>query len=123
MIRKPNSIDNRSIDAQYSVKIVWCPKFHCELNTIKGLWCNSKHYVRQQNEQDYSKLLDLIQQSFKDYEESTVHVKLWNRFWEALHMYDSGATYADVLHKLFGAKSSDTVIHHKKNKDFNNNLL
>ena len=89
--------------AQYSVKIVWCHciKFHCELNTIEGLWCNSKHYVRQQNEQDYSKLLDLIQQSFKDYEESTVHVKLWNRFWETLHIYDSGATYADVLHKLF----------------------
>ena len=37
-------------------------------------------------------------------------------------MYDTGATYAEVLLALFGAKSSAVVAHHKKNKDFNNNL-
>jgi len=109
--------------AKYNIKIIWCPKFHCELNPIEGLWCYSKHYVRLENSQDFSGLLSLIEKSFQEYEESILHVKLWNRFWEALSMYSSGASYADVLHKLFGAKSSETVIHHKKNKDFNNNLV
>ena len=100
--------------ADYNVKIIWCPKFHCELNPIEGLWCHSKQHVRSENEQDFGKLLDLIKQSFQNYKESTVNVKLWNRFWEALSMYDTGATYAEVLLALFGAKSSAVVAHHKK---------
>ena len=80
--------------ADYNVKIIWCPKFHCELNPIEGLWCLSKQHVRSENEQDFGKLLDLIKQSFQNYKESTVNVKLWNRFWEELSMYDNGATYA-----------------------------
>ena len=108
--------------AQYDVKIIWCPKFHCELNPIEGLWCYSKQHVRSENEQDFSKLLDIIKQSFQKYQESTVNAKLWNRFWEALSMYETGATYAEVLTALFGAKSSAVVAHHKKNKDFDKKL-
>ena len=51
-----------------------------------------------------------------------VNAELWNRLWGALLIYNTGSSYSDVLQKLFGAKSSDTVIQHKKNKDFNNNL-
>ena len=32
-------------------------------------------------------------------------------------MYSSGASYAELLQTLFGAKSSENVVHHKKNKD------
>ncbi|CAF1106297.1 unnamed protein product, partial [Didymodactylos carnosus] len=26
-----------------------CPKYHCELNTIQGLWCNQKAFVFTEN--------------------------------------------------------------------------
>ena len=104
--------------ARYHVKIIWCPKFHCELNPIEGLWCDSKRFVRKHNTQEFSKLLGLIEDSFVYYKESVLHVKLWNRFWEALAMYSSDATYAEVLQTLFGAKSSDKVAHHKKKQRF-----
>ncbi len=31
---------------EYGVKIIYCPKFHCELNPTEGLWCNQKNYIR-----------------------------------------------------------------------------
>ncbi len=31
---------------KHGVKIIWCPKYHCELNPIEGLWCYSKRFVR-----------------------------------------------------------------------------
>ena len=37
-------------------------------------------------------------------------------------MYYNGATYQQVLQTLFGAKSSPTVVAHKKNKNFNSLL-
>ena len=39
--------------SKYNVNIVWCPKYHCELNPIEGVWCDTKRYVRSNNEQDY----------------------------------------------------------------------
>ena len=26
--------------SKYNMKIIYCPKYHCELNAIEGLWCN-----------------------------------------------------------------------------------
>ncbi len=37
-------------------------------------------------------------------------------------MYYNGATYQQVLQAHFGAKSSSTVVSHKKNKNFNSLL-
>ena len=33
--------------------IIWCPKFHCELNPIEGMWCNSKRHLKEQNNKDF----------------------------------------------------------------------
>jgi len=38
---------------QYDVKIIWCPKYHCELNPIEGVWCDTKRFVRSNHEQDF----------------------------------------------------------------------
>jgi hypothetical protein len=40
----------------------------------------------------------------KKYIESGIDIKLWNRFWEAIAMNDSGATFEQVLQSVFGAK-------------------
>jgi hypothetical protein len=54
--------------------------------------------------------------------ESGINVKLWNRFWEAIAMNDSGATYEQVLQSLFGAKSESNIKNHKNIKNFKTNL-
>ena len=37
---------------KYDVSIIWCPKFHCELNPIEGFWYYLKHYVSKHNNQN-----------------------------------------------------------------------
>ena len=104
---------------EYNIKIHFCPKYHCELNPIEGLWCESKRFVRKYNEQTFDKLNYLIVQSFEEYKKSSLNVKLWNRFWECLEMYNEGSTYQDVLGSLFGAKHKDKVVSHRENRRFN----
>ena len=75
--------------------------------------------MRRNNDQNF---FTLISSSIEKYQESGIHVKLWNRFWNCFEMYASGATYQEVLQTLFGAKSSDNVQNHKNVKNFNTNL-
>ena len=93
------------LSLKYGASIIWCPKFHCELNPIEGFWCFLKNYVRKNNDQKFENLFPLIEISIQKYIESGIHAKLWNRFWDAIAMYDSGKTYEQVLQLLFGAKS------------------
>jgi len=99
---------------QFCVKIIWCPKYHCELNPIEGLWCYSKRFVRENNEQNFNKLFDLIQESFFKYKASNLNIKLWHRFWTCVHMYNEGDSYKDVLTKLFSHKKSDKPLTHTR---------
>lgn len=116
---------NSSLDrlaSQYNVKIIWIPKFHCELNPIEGLWCDSKKWCRQHNDQNYANLNNLIVESFKHYKTKNLNIKLWNRFWKAVEMYERNCSYAEVLYELFGEKSKADVSSKKKTKDFNTKL-
>ena len=122
MLKHPAFSENNtrleSLAQRYKINIIWCPKFHCELNPIEGVWCALKRYVRKHNEQDYSKLLTLILEAIADYENKKLNIKLWKRFWSCIEMYKNGAKYSEVLIELFGAKSLETSTH-KKNKNFN----
>lgn len=53
---------------RYQINIIWCPKYHCELNPIKGIQSDLKKYVRKHNKQDYNKLLNLILDAMDEYE-------------------------------------------------------
>lgn len=99
---------------KHGVKIIWCPKYHCELNPIEGLWCYSKRFVRENNDRSFNKLFDLIQESFCRYKTSNLNIKLWHRFWTCIQMYDDGDTYKDVLTKLFSHKASDKPLTHTR---------
>lgn len=107
---------------KFQDKIIWCPKYHCELNPIEGFWCHLKQFVRKHNDQNFKNFLSLIENSIQNYRESVLHCKLWNRFWECLHMYNQNFSYQEVLHALFGAKSSAETTHHKNCKNFNTKL-
>lgn len=98
----------------FNVKIIWCPKFHCELNPIEGLWCYSKNYVRKNNDQNYNNLNKLIITSINRYQEKNLNIKLWNRFWQCLLMYKSGLSYRDVLNELFSSKATSKPTSHTK---------
>lgn len=110
-----------SLASQFNINIIWAPKYHCEMNPIEGVWCYMKRFVRENNDQDFGKFFSLIEDSIKKYEAKCLNIKLWFRFWQCIDMYHSGSSYQEVLHKLFGAKSTLTLFH-KKNKDFNNLL-
>jgi transposase len=45
------------------MKIIYCPKYHCELNAIEGLWCHQKAYVRSRSDQTFDKMIKLISES------------------------------------------------------------
>ena len=65
---------------QYNVKIIQkyqyqCPKYQCELNPIEGVWCDTKRFVRSNNEQDFDKLFLLIEESFSLYEQKKTKYK------------------------------------------------
>jgi hypothetical protein len=114
-----NNTHLEKLASKYGVNIIWLLKFHCELNPIEGVWCDTKRFVRGNNEQDFKKFLPLIEKAFTEYEKKSLNYKLWYRFWEANQMYLNGASYQEVLETLFGAKSSLTK-NHKKNCHFNN---
>ena len=65
------------------------------------------------------KLLELFFESFEQYEEKILNIKLWYRFWRAIDMYNNSFSYQDVLKTLFGAKQLLSVVYPTKNKDFN----
>lgn len=41
-------------------KIVFLPKFHCELNPIEGIWCYLKQYIRARTNQEFPRMIELL---------------------------------------------------------------
>ena len=59
----------------YNVKVIFVPKFHCELNAIEGLWSYMKQYVRKMTDQSFPTMMRLIPQSRKHFAEKTNTIK------------------------------------------------
>ena len=72
---------------KYCIKVVYCPKFHCELNPIEGLWCNQKCYIRKRTDQTFLRLLSLIDESRNHFTRIELYKKLLLRFWNCLEAY------------------------------------
>ena len=125
------------LGAKWNVKIIFCPKFHCECNPIEGFWCYLKQYVRKRNDQNFDTMKKLILEGIDSYKEisaaKTIHLvesnltgvtfglnmKLWKRFWKVIKAYKDGDSYQNILESFFGAKSSSKIQNHKKNDSFN----
>ena len=100
--------------AKYQIKIIFCPKYHCELNAIEGLWCNQKTYVRSRSDQTFSKMIQLLLESRVHFVERRIALKLFRRFWRSLEAYGRGQTYADVLKLFFSQLSSASIQSHRR---------
>jgi hypothetical protein len=92
-----SSYTQSTVSKSKCCKFIYCPKYHCELNTIEGLWCYLKQYVRKRYVQNYLELHNLILEAMLSYQASDLNFKLWKRFWKALNAYKIGKTYEEVL--------------------------
>ncbi len=98
----------------YGVKIIFNPKFHCELNPIEGRWCSDKAYIRPRTDQTYNRMIILIEEAKKHYEEKKLNIKLIRRWWRTLHAYSVGVSFQDILLTYFSGKTKSKVQEHLK---------
>jgi hypothetical protein len=100
--------------AEFGVKIIFLPKYHCEISPVEGVWRHEKDFTRKFNDQKFAGFFSLIQKSRQYYLDGKFNLKIWSRFWEALDMYDSGKSYKDVMQTLFGARRTGTNVFHTR---------
>lgn len=119
---------------RYNIKIIYLPKFHCEMSPIEGdihfkiaivvilykkmffigFWAWLKYYVRKHNTQQFSKFSDLIIEARTKLEKHILNVKLWRRFWRTMMEYNEGCDYKEVMQKYYGAKCESQIQEHRK---------
>lgn len=71
LIKHPAFIGTTKLEKlakKYGVKIIFCPKYHCEINPVEGLWCNQKKFVRSRTDQTFDRMKQLIQESRKHFQ-------------------------------------------------------
>ena len=59
----------------------------------------------------------LIDESRVHFVKIDLNIKLMRRWWRALHAYDTGATYEQVLRIYFNGKSKNNIQEHLKISD------
>jgi hypothetical protein len=89
---------------KYCVKVIFCPKFHCELNPIEGLWCNQKCLIRRRTDQTFIRLISLLNESRSHFIDIKLVYKLLRRFWNCLYGYQNKRTYAQIMIEYFSGK-------------------
>ena len=107
---------------KYGITIKFCPKFHCELNCIEGLWCSQKMYVRRNTDQTYNTMLKLIVESRENFRDKEIYLKLLRRFWKCLLAYKDGQSYAQVMKMFFSVKCEGMVKSHTRISNSNLNV-
>ncbi|CAF3196935.1 unnamed protein product [Rotaria socialis] len=103
-----------NLGRKYNIKVIFVPKFHCELNPIEGVWCYMKQYVRKMTDQTFPTMMRLIPESQDNFVTKQVHLKLFRRFWQSLDAYQQGKSYGDVLKLFFSGRCNSTIISHRK---------
>lgn len=106
---------------QYKAKITFCPKYHCELNPIEGLWCFQKTFIRRRTNQTLNSLIRLYHESREEFIRKFLNNKLIKRFWLCIEAYKNKETYKVVLTKFFSGKSSGENKEHLKISNANLN--
>ena len=96
---------------KYGVKIIYCLKFHCELNPIEGQWCSQKGYIRKRTDQTNIRLISLLNESRTNFIQSKLANKL---FWNRLHGYKNKKSYSEIIIQYFSGKSKGKNESHTK---------
>ena len=80
---------------------MYVARFHCEINTIEGVWCYEKEFVRKYSDQTFNKMLQLIPQAKANFVENNISTTLFRRFWKTISVYEQGQSYDKVLNLFF----------------------
>ncbi len=107
---------------KYGATIKFCPKFHCELNCIEGLWCSQKMYVCRKTDQTYNTIRKLIVESRENFREKEIHLKLLRRFCKCLLANIDGQSYVEVMNMFFSIKYEGAVKSHTHINNSNLNV-
>jgi hypothetical protein len=99
---------------KYAVELVFCPKYHCELNPIEGLWCFQKVHIRKNTDGTFEKLVELIESTKDMFVKQNINLRLWNRFFNTINDYKNNATYEEILKKYFGIKTKANIESHRR---------
>ena len=99
---------------KYTIKVIFAPKFYCELNAIEGIWCYMKQYVRKNSDQTYPTMMRLIPKSREMFAEREIQMKLFRRFWRCLDAYKKGKTYSEVLTFFFSESCTPDIVSHRR---------
>jgi len=100
--------------AEYNVKILFTPKYHCETNPIEGYWCHSKQYIRKHTDQSFQRLISSMAEAKANFVGKQIHLKLFRRFWRTVKAYGEGKDYREVLNMFFSGLCKDNIISHRK---------
>ena len=118
LISTHKAFDERTIleieAEKYGIKLLFLPKFHCELNPIESYWCFIKQYIRKRTDGTFNSclsLLELAELTFSEHKE--MHAKIWRRFWQAINMYAEPLPYEQVIKYLFGNRTAENKAHRK----------
>ncbi len=84
------------------------------MSTIEGVWCYLKTYVRKYSEQSFTKMVHLVVEARKHFEEQQIDRKLTRRFWKTIYAYDSGKDYKEVLTLYFSSLCINTIRSHRR---------
>ncbi|CAM2722993.1 unnamed protein product [Rotaria socialis] len=96
--------------AEYNIKIIFTPKYHCETNPIEGYWCHSKQYIRKHTDQSFQKLTTLMPEPKANFIQKQAHLKRFRRFWRTIKAYDQGKDYLEVLRMFSSGLCNDQII-------------
>ena len=99
---------------KYGVKVIFIPKYHCELNPIEGLWFQLKYYIRKHSDQTFPKMKSLMTLPREVFIKKRIFIKLIKRFWKCLDAYSKNASYGTVLWTYFSGNSQEKCESHRK---------
>ena len=98
---------------EYGVKVIFLPKFHCELSPIEGIWAFEKQYIRKRTDQTFPTLRRLLNESRNELHTHYLIPKLWRRFWRTLNDYKDGKNFIEILNDNFGANMKKDIKGHR----------
>ncbi len=103
-----------SLAEKYGIKIVFCPKYHGELDPIKGEWCNQKAFIRKKTDKTFLRLITLLDESPSHFIQNELFKKLILRFWNCLEAFKNNESYYDIMVKYFSGQSKGKNKSHTK---------